>query len=133
MRLAQGEGRAGMLGRRRAVRTRVARLMQARPGALARLRLFGLLVLLVALFGGLQALVDEGVPRVEIRFVPREVPIQVPVEVPVDRVVERIVYVPVPVEGASPVVPAEGARPPGAPSSGVQVPGAQAPAASPSP
>jgi hypothetical protein len=86
----------------------------ARPGLLARLRLFGLLGLLVALFGGLQALVDEGVPRVEIRFVPREVPVQIPVEVPIDRVVERIVYVPVPVERTGPSAPGEGVQPPAA-------------------
>src|SRR5206468_11163783 len=96
----------------RVARFRVTRLMSARPGLLARLRLFGLLALLVALFGGLQALVDEGVPRVEIRFVPREVPVQVPVEVPIDRIVERIVYVPVPVGGTGPAAPSEGVQSP---------------------
>jgi len=60
-----------------------------------RLRLFGLLALLVPLFAGLQYLVREAVPRVEIRLVSQDVPSSVPVLVPVDRVVERIVYVPV--------------------------------------
>lgn len=65
----------------------------------SRLRLFGLLALLVPLFAGLQYLVREAVPRVEIRLVaqdaPAAPPVLVPVEVPVERVVERIVYVPV--------------------------------------
>lgn len=60
-------------------------------------RLFGLLALLVPLFAGLEYLVREAVPRVEIRLVsqdvPAAVPVLVPVEVPVERVVERIVYV----------------------------------------
>jgi hypothetical protein len=60
------------------------------------LRLFGLLLLLVPLFAGLQLLIREGVSRVEIRFVSQDVPVLVPVERIVERVVERIVYVPVP-------------------------------------
>jgi hypothetical protein len=68
-------------------------------GLRAQLHLFGLLALLVPLFAGLQYVVREAVPRVEIRLVSRDVPaavpVLVPVEVPVDRVVERIVYVPV--------------------------------------
>jgi hypothetical protein len=92
----------------RAAISRVARLAETRPGLVARLRLFGLLILLVPLFGGLQALLEEGVPRVEIRIVPRDVPVtipvEVPVEVPVERVVERVVYVPVAADqvGAAP-------------------------------
>lgn len=62
-----------------------------------RLRLFGLLASLVPLFAGLQYIVREAVPRVEIRLVSQDVqasvPVLVPVEVPVDRIVERIVYV----------------------------------------
>jgi hypothetical protein len=64
-----------------------------------RLRLFGLLALLIPLFAGLQHFVREAVPRIEIRLVSQDVPtsvsVLVPIEVPVDRVVERIVYVPV--------------------------------------
>jgi hypothetical protein len=62
---------------------------------IARLRLFGLLTLLVPLFAGLQLIVHEGIPRVEVRLVAQDVPTTVPVEVPVERVVERVVYVPV--------------------------------------
>ena len=61
----------------------------------AHLRLFGLLALLVPLFLGLQYVVREGVPRVEVRLVSQDVQTTVPVEVPVERVVERVVYVPV--------------------------------------
>ena len=59
----------------------------------ARLRLFGLLALLVPLFAGLQVIVHEGVPRVEVRLVAQDVQTTVPVQVPVERVVERVVYV----------------------------------------
>jgi hypothetical protein len=61
----------------------------------AHLRLFGLLALLVPLFVGLQYVVREGVPRVEVRLVAQDIQTTVPVEVPVERVVERVVYVPV--------------------------------------
>jgi hypothetical protein len=47
------------------------------------------------LFAGLNYVVSEDVPRVEIRLVPQDVPATVPVEVPIERVVERVVYVPV--------------------------------------
>jgi hypothetical protein len=81
----------------RSGQVRLGQLSAAHPGFIARMRLFGLLALLVPLFVGLQGLVREGVPRVEIRFVSQDVPVpvSVPVEVPVERVVERIVYVPV--------------------------------------
>ena len=51
--------------------------------------------LLVPLFAGLQYIVREGVPRVEVRLIAQDVQTTVPVEVPVERVVERVVYVPV--------------------------------------
>ena len=47
------------------------------------------------LFAGLQLIVHEGIPRVEVRLVAQDVQTTVPVEVPVERVVERVVYVPV--------------------------------------
>lgn len=81
----------------RAVRAHLGRLAATRPGLVARLRLFGLLVVLVVLFFGLQYLVGEGTPRVQVRVVPQDVPVFVPVE----RVVERPVYVPVPADAAS--------------------------------
>ena len=65
------------------------------PGLRAQLRLYGLLGLLVPVFAGLQTIVHEGVPRVEIRVVSQDAPAPAVVTVPVDRVVERIVYVPV--------------------------------------
>jgi hypothetical protein len=67
--------------------------LAAYPGLAARVRLFGLLAVLVPLFVGLQQLARDGVPRIEIRFVTQDVP--VPLEVPVERVVERVVYEPV--------------------------------------
>lgn len=79
----------------RAVRARLGQLALARPALMARVRLFALLILLMPLFAGLQHLVQEGVPRVEIRFVSQDVPILVPVERVVERIVERIIYVPV--------------------------------------
>jgi hypothetical protein len=98
----------------RAAFARLARLADARPGLVARVRLIALLALLVPLFGGLQALIEESVPRVEIRIVPREVPVQIPVEVPVqvpvDRVVERVVYVTVPAD-ATPAPTPDAATP----------------------
>ena len=62
----------------------------------ANLRLFGLLALLVPIFAGLQYIVREGVPRVEVRLVAQDAQTTVPVE----RVVERVVYVPVGAETA---------------------------------
>ena len=81
----------------RAVRARLDHLASAHPDLVARVQLFGLLILLVPLFAGLQHITREGIPRVEVRFVPHDVPVMVPVE----RIVERIIYVPVP-EGAQP-------------------------------
>lgn len=76
---------------------------------IARLRLFGLLALLVPLFAGLQYVVREGVPRVEVRLVAQDVQTTVPVEVPVERVVERVIYVPV--GGQAAVPPTESVQP----------------------
>jgi hypothetical protein len=73
-------------------------IVARRPGLMARLRLFGLLVLLAPLFAGLQYVIGDGVARVEVRFVPQDVPVVVPVERIVEKVVERVIYVPVPVE-----------------------------------
>ena len=80
----------------RAVRDRLGQFAAARPGLVARLRLFGLLALLIVLFAGLQYLVGEGTPRVQVRVVTQDVPVFVPVERIVERVIERPVYVPVP-------------------------------------
>ncbi|HZO27531.1 MAG TPA: hypothetical protein VFH48_16255 [Chloroflexota bacterium] len=98
---------------------------------IARLRLFVLLALLVPLFAGLQFVVREGVPRVEVRLVAQDVQTTVPVEVPVERVVERVVYVPVgsqaavpptePVEPVRAIVPTTGEA---IGESGVQIGGA---------
>jgi hypothetical protein len=63
--------------------------------AVTQLRLFGLVALMIPLFSGLQYIVREGVPRVEVRLVTQDVPTTIAVEVPVERVVERVVYVPV--------------------------------------
>ncbi len=86
------EGAAMLIGSR-TDREHPARDDSDRPAWIGRLRLFGLLALLVPLFAGLQFLVREAVPRIEIRFVSQDVPVNVPVVVPVERVVERIVYV----------------------------------------
>src|SRR5688572_27109052 len=75
---------------------RSGRLREARPAIVARARLFVFLTMLVPLFGALQALLEEGVPRIEIQIVPRNVTIEVPVDVVVERIVERMVFVPVP-------------------------------------
>src|SRR5688500_16261531 len=76
------------------------------PTVVARVRLFGLLSLLVPTFAGLHYVAREGVPRVEVRFVSRDVPVPievgVPIEVLVDRIVERIVYVTVPARESAP-------------------------------
>lgn len=87
-------GIAAMQHASQVVRARFGRLAAARPAWMARARLYFLLLLLLPLFAGLQYLVQEGVPRVEIRFVSEDVPVVVPVERVVDRVVERVVYVP---------------------------------------
>lgn len=98
----------------RALRARVGQFAAARPGMAARLRLFGLLALLVVLFAGLEYMIGEGIPRVEVRIVSQDVPIFVPVERIVERIVERPVYVPVPADGtAVPASPTPTAPPGG--------------------
>jgi hypothetical protein len=57
--------------------------------------LFGLLAMLIPLFAGLQYLVYESVPRVEIRVITTDPPAAESIPVPAERVVERIVFVPV--------------------------------------
>jgi hypothetical protein len=94
-----------MLNAGGAIRASARRLTATRPGLAARLRLFGLLLLLIPLFAGLQRLVTDAEAATEVRFVPREVPILVPVERIVERAVERIIYLPVPAE-ATPEPPA---------------------------
>jgi hypothetical protein len=69
------------------------------------MQLFGLLVLLVPLFAGLQYLIGEGVSRVEIRIVSQDVPVIVPVERIVERIIERVIYVPVPADGTPETAP----------------------------
>jgi hypothetical protein len=56
-------------------------------------RLFGLLALLVPLFMGLQYLVQESVPQIEVRFIAPDA--QSAAQPPAERVVERVVYVPI--------------------------------------
>jgi hypothetical protein len=92
----------------RAVCAGLQRLTAARPGLSARLRLFGLLLLLIPLFAGLQRLVSDAEASAEVRLVPRDVPVLVPVERIVERVVERIIYEPVPVDPTpeAPLAPA---------------------------
>ena len=75
---------------------RSGRLREARPMIVGRARLFVLLTVLVPLFGALQALLEDGMPRVEVQIVPRQVMIEVPIEVVVERIVDRLVFVPVP-------------------------------------
>src|SRR4051812_35720287 len=72
------------------------RLPTARPRLVAQARLFVFLTLLGPLFGALHAMIEEGVPKIEVQFVPRTVMIEVPVEVVVERIVDRLVFVPVP-------------------------------------
>jgi hypothetical protein len=118
----------------RAVRARLGQFAEARPGLMARLRLFGLLILLLPLFAGLQYMVGAGGSRVEVRFVSQDVPIFVPVERIVERVVERVIYVPVQSEatpesqppGATPTPPSGGTPTP----AGIDPSGAGAPVAS---
>jgi hypothetical protein len=83
-----------MLDRGRAILTRLGRLAAARPGLAVRLRLFGLLLLLIPLFAGLERLVSDAAPRAGDQFSAEQA--QTPV--PVERTVERIIYVPVPAE-----------------------------------
>lgn len=85
----------------RSVRDRIGQFAAERPDLMARLRLFGLLILLAPMFAGLQYVIG-GVARVEVRFVPQDVPIVVPVERIVEKVVERVIYVPVPVDETPP-------------------------------
>jgi hypothetical protein len=56
-------------------------------------RLFGLLALLIPFFLGLQYLVQESVPQIEVRFIAPDA--QTAAQAPAERVVERVVYVPV--------------------------------------
>src|SRR5688572_21729856 len=118
----------------RVVRARLGRFAATRPGLVARLRLFGLLILLIVLFAGLQYMVGEGTPRVQVRVVPQDVPVFVPVERIVERVVERPIYVPVPAdETATPqaATPSPTASPGGTPTpTGADPSGAGAPSAS---
>lgn len=61
------------------------------------LRLFGLLALMLPLYGGVQLwLLSEPATRTEVLVVPEPVTIRVPVEVEVP--IERVIFVPVPVE-----------------------------------
>jgi hypothetical protein len=90
----------------RAVWARASRHSTARPWLAARIRLFGLLLLLIPLFAGLQRLVSDAGGSVEVRTVPREVPVLVPVERTVERVIERVTYEAVPADG-TPEVPSE--------------------------
>ena len=66
-----------------------------RPSLTARLRLFSLLTLLATLFASLRIILDEGIPQIEVRFVPRDVLVEVPVQVFVEHIIERVVSVPV--------------------------------------
>jgi hypothetical protein len=119
-------GAVAMQDADRAMRARLGRLAEARPGLVARLQLFGLLLLLVPLFAGLQYVVGEGASRVEIRFVSQDVPVIVPVERIVERVVERIIYVPVPAEevpDAGPTGPTPTVLPSGTPTPSGAAPG----------
>jgi hypothetical protein len=100
----------------RAMRARLGQSAAARPGLVARMRFFGLLILIVPLFAGLQHLLSERFARVEVQLVSQDVPIFVPVERVVERVVERIVYVPVPYDATpEPASPTPMAQPAGTP------------------
>jgi hypothetical protein len=95
----------------RAVWTGAKRLAALYPGLSARVRLFGLLILLIPLFAGLQRLVADAEASAEIRLTSREVPVLVPVERIVERVVERIIYQPVPADAAPSPPALPGPRP----------------------
>jgi hypothetical protein len=89
---------------------RLRRLATAHSGLALRLRLFGLLLLLIPLFAGLQRLVTDAVPQIEVQFISDDRPTPVPVE----RTVERIIYVPVPAdETPEPSTPAPLSATPG--------------------
>src|SRR4051794_34237195 len=105
-----------MIDERRQKRAQAARASRALAGLGPRLRLFGLLALLIPLFAGLQFLVYESVPRVEVRFVPADAPAAE--QPPTERVVERIVFVPIESAGSAPMSEA-GASLPQAPSRGI--------------
>ena len=83
----------GMLPRPETHRLRPQEGRQAR---VARARLFALLVVLIPMFGALQALAADGLPRIENELVPPTVKIEVPVDIVVDRIVDRLVFVPIP-------------------------------------
>src|SRR5581483_4631639 len=100
------QGRAAMLQMSRVGVPPLTCLATTRPGLIARLRLFSLLSLIVAVFTGLQLVIAEGTPKVEVRVIPRDVPVEVPVQVFVERIVERVVYVPVPMASAEALPPA---------------------------
>lgn len=72
------------------------RQRETRAVIVARARLFVFLTMLVPLFSALQAVLEDGVPGVEIRIVPRDVTVEVPVDVVVERIIDRLVFVPVP-------------------------------------
>jgi hypothetical protein len=84
------------------VLNRSMRLRKARPAFIARARLFLLLTLLTPLFGALESVAADGMPRIEVQIVPRQVTIEVPVEVVVERFVDRMVYVPIPMTSLQP-------------------------------
>src|SRR5690348_9854888 len=81
-------GPAGMREMRSDVLNRSMRLRKARPAFIARARLFLLLTLLTPLFGALESVAADGMPRIEVQIVPRQVTIEVPVEVVVERFVD---------------------------------------------
>jgi len=79
-----------------AMAAQAERSTRGRKTIFAHVRLFSFLSLLLPLFAALQSLADAGVPRVEVRVVPRDVRVEVPVEVVVERIIERLIFVPVP-------------------------------------
>lgn len=99
IRVRRNGGAAKVRRAGRAVRATVNRLGTTRPGLVAQLRLFALLVLLIPLFVGLQRLVTDAEAAAEVRLGPRETPVLVPVERIVERVIERVIYEPVPADG----------------------------------
>lgn len=84
-----------MLRGNRSQSDRSGRLSQSRSALVPRLHLFAFLAVLGPLFAGLNVLVLESVPQVEVRFVSAESTAPAPDPVFVDRVVERVVYVPI--------------------------------------
>src|SRR6266540_3862575 len=74
-----------------------------------RIRLFALLAVLIPLFVGLQYLVQESVPQIEVRFIAPDAQATGSGQVSGERVVERVVYVPVEKTETAPMsVPAPG-------------------------